>query len=129
MDYIVDNLIEGIKNKENVSISSGEEYFYLLGQILSAVFIKIGGFDKFRSEFNYLTNPYIPRSIMDIRKRVLNFIGNIKKYLAIDNEVFEELFKILLEFNIIWTPSSFKDFEDAFYGGLYADNKIIDFLN
>lgn len=124
-DEILKGLIEKIDNKGQIEANTSVEYFYLLGQVLSAVFIKIGGFDKYREEFNYLTNPYIPRSIMDIRKRVLNFLRNIKSRLNIDNDKIKELYEILFEFKINSNPSNLRELEDAFYEGLYAENFII----
>lgn len=123
----LENLILSIKRNETIRPISDTEYFYILGQILSAIFIKIGGFDMFRKEYNYLTNPYISRSIFELRKRILRFLKNSSLLVNMDNEVFKAIYNLLFIREVGSNSNNIRNIEDAFYEGLYAENIIIEY--
>jgi hypothetical protein len=111
--------------KEN--FKGAEEYYFALGQILCAVFIEMGGFDKYRKEFNYLTNPYIPSSIQKLCFRILSFLGKYEKFINIHNNGFKVIKELLFSQKQTFTCEAINKVtcESAFYSGLYSDNIFI----
>lgn len=106
---------------------SGEEYFFLLAQVLVAILARLGGVDKYRREFNYLTNPSVRKTAGELGLRVLHFLAGIRDRLILDNQLgqaCEELLKP--EYCYAKQEGNLRQWEEAFYEGLYSDNLFVE---
>jgi hypothetical protein len=107
---------------------SEELYYFMLAQVLVYVFEELGGCNRYRNQFNYLINPYIPRDIQNICKRVLHFLDNAFVKLKIESQNFERGYHLLCKYRErhIKGRINRKACEDAFYSGLHSDNVFND---
>ncbi len=101
-----------------------EVYYFALGLVLKNVFSELGGTDQHRSEFNYLTNPYIPANVQTLALRIVMFFKKIKLYSKIQNEDLTAMIDVLLsqEKILYQTNISLPICETAFYAGLHCGN-------
>lgn len=125
---MIQNLIDQIGQRERINFISQEQYYFALGQALTAIFIKLGGIDLYRREFNFLTNPYLPLPIYDLAKRILKFLSKSKdKVLIADASLEKILIALFLSENEFITPKiNMQAAEDAFYDGLHYDCLLCD---
>jgi len=103
-------------------ISSNEQYYFLLAKALVAAFDFLGGADKYRPEFNYLTNPVVRKGMQVLNKRVLRFLANIYPSVIGPNQDLAEVYKQIVNWNEA-NANSYLDepsCEDAFYKGLHG---------
>lgn len=124
---LAEKLSNIIKDNDIQSFEDEYEYYFALGQILSALFIKIGGFDKYRKEFNYLTNPYLPQEICALGARVVRFLGKFDKKLEYREASFDKVYNLLLDKSHLYLHhrTGKSACEEAFYEGLYSDNAFL----
>jgi hypothetical protein len=101
-----------------------EVYYFALGLILKRIFAELGGIDQHRSEFNYLTNPYIPANVQTLAIRIVMFLKKIKLHSKIQNEELISIIEVLLsqEKILYQTNIGLPVCETAFYSGLHCDN-------
>lgn len=120
-------LLSILKNDDIRSFNDEKEYYFSLGQILSAVFTKIGGYDKYRKEFNYLTNPYLPISINDLGIRIIKFLEKAPKLFKSKDMTFDKIYNLLLQEQALYLDEKINNVvcEEAFYEGLYSKNVFL----
>lgn len=115
-----------INNKEKDSFERQEDYYFALGQFLIWTFTKLGGTDKYRREFTYLTNPTLNADIQVKARRVLSFLHHVPKLIDMDNGPVMKIYSMLLsgKNRHVESCTDRAKCEDAFYDGLYDDNII-----
>lgn len=111
---------------QDFSFSSPEEYYFLLGQCLVYVFTQLGGVHKYKKEFNYLTNPYLPQDVHQLGIRILRFLSKLPASFLNDNPVVSHIIRSLINkkqqyCDIHVNPSTCSD---ALFEGLHSDNII-----
>ncbi|MBB6216018.1 hypothetical protein HNQ80_002109 [Anaerosolibacter carboniphilus] len=98
-----------------------EVYYFALGRVLKWVFAEIGGIDRHRNEFNYLTNPYMPADIRTLSIRIVTFLKKSKLHSKIQNRELISMIHLILSREKILDQvnASLRLCENAFYAGLY----------
>jgi len=111
-----------------ITFDSEEEYFFILGQFIAYVFKLLGGTHKYNSEFNYLTNPYIPKNMYGLGNRNIRFLKNINKKIKIKPY---NIYKALLNnsHKFIKYDLNEKKCSDSFFHGLHSKNLFEDAEN
>ncbi len=104
-------------------ITSDESYYFALGQLLVHVFTVMGGIDRYRKEFNYLTNPSLAYPVQKLNSRIVHFLKCARERyeLGLGAERF-------IDAVLAWQPGQLDEprhiesLDDAFYSGLHAEN-------
>lgn len=122
--WIIQDLMYRINKHEEIYFIDEEEYYFFLGQALVAIFVKLGGLNKYRNEFNYLTNPYLPIPINVMAKRILRFLHKSTTKLPISNTTLESIIAalFLLEDQFVNENIDASKAEIGFYKGLHRDS-------
>lgn len=116
--------INQIINNADIEFENEEQYYFTLAQTLTAVFIILGGVDKYRNEYNYLTNPYTPMAIYELAKRILKFSLRFRNNYSISNPQLIRVIDALLISSdkfVNNTKINDKKAEVAFYIGLHRE--------
>lgn len=125
--HLQETLRERLSADTEFTILSGEEYFFLLGQVLVAVLAKLGGVDKYRREFNYLTNPSVRKTVGDLGLRCLRFLTGVRERIQINGLLAQAYDEVLSsQHDYPRRGGNLSQWEEAFYEGLYRDNLFTD---
>lgn len=108
----------------DMALISADEYYYLLAQVLNAVFRELGGPDVRRTEYNYLTNPSVRKGMAYQGRRIGHFLAAIRPKLAIADPQLVAAYAAVLAAAARYTEDDLNEAqcEDAFYAGLHDDN-------
>lgn len=103
-------------------ITSDEDYYFALGQILVHVFTVMGGVDRYRKEFNYLTNPSLAYPVQKLNSRIVHFLGRARDRYQLGTDA-EQLLDAVLSYQPGHQDESrhIESLDDAFYSGIHAD--------
>ncbi|HMM19116.1 MAG TPA: hypothetical protein PKA10_00160 [Selenomonadales bacterium] len=120
-------LRERLATAGRFAILSGEEYFFLLGQVLVAVLARLGGVDKYRREFSYLTNPSVRKTVGELGLRSLRFLEGVRGRARIDERLARAYDEVLSpDYQYSRQDGAPPQWEEAFYEGLYSENMFAD---
>lgn len=121
-----------IKNKlyqkyssEHIFIfSDAEEYFFILGQFLVYSFSCLGGIHKYRREFNYLTDPQLPKDVQQLGIRIIRFITKLPKDIINSNQYICNISQALVDNSNYYCHSNIDIAccTDAFFEGVHSKN-------
>lgn len=105
--------------------TSDESYYFALGQLLVHVFTLMGGVDRYRKEFNYLTNPSLDYPVQKLNQRIVRFLRLARERYQLGPDA-----ERLLDTVLSWQPEHQNEvrhiasWDDAFYTGLHEDNLL-----
>lgn len=127
MNEIGRTLCSKLKEGHEVSFGSPEEFYYVLGQFLIYVFSQLGGIHKYQKEFNYLTNPYLPRDVRQLGSRVIRFFTRLPVQFLQADSLIAHTCRCLIEKSHYYQT---KDIDipsctEAFFEGIHCDNMFI----
>ncbi|MFZ5968494.1 MAG: hypothetical protein ACOYVK_15175 [Bacillota bacterium] len=113
-----------LMTSSDISFDSAEEFYYILGQFLVYVFQLLGGADKYKKEFNFLTNPYLPLGIQDICTRIIAFLKRLPHDVLYQNSGTIEVYEAFIFHEISYTknPINQNTCTQAFYQGIHEEN-------
>jgi hypothetical protein len=126
MDYTFsrDRLFQKLIGAQNLIFDNGEEYFFTLGQFLTYSFSCLGGIHKYNKEFNYLTNPYLPKDIQQLGLGIVRFITKLYARKIDFKQSTLKISQILVENSDFYCNSTvnIQSCTDAFFEGLHSKN-------
>jgi hypothetical protein len=126
MDYTFsrDRLFQKLIGAQNLIFDNGEEYFFTLGQFLTYSFSCLGGIHKYNKEFNYLTNPYLPKDIQQLGLGIVRFITKLYAQKIDFKQSTLKISQILVENSDFYCNSTvnIQSCTDAFFEGLHSKN-------
>ncbi len=133
MDYeaIKEDFEEKISTCEIIEFDNGEEYFFILGQFINYIFDTLGGPHKYKNALNYLTDPYIPKSIKEIGERNINFLNNLPKLFPVKDMQFNKVYKALIEDKSKFINDNTDELlcSDSFFKGLHGNNLFMEIFH
>ena len=120
------DIVDAAHNQIEFEIKTSPEFYFILGQLVMYIFSKRGGVDCFRSEINYLTNPYMEQSIGKLGQRSLRFVGFLPRLLPTAPSFIKVIQrKLRTEHGLLHDYTCGETCQVAFYAGIYADNIMI----
>lgn len=106
------------------TLTSDEDYYFALGQLLVHVFILMGGRDRYRKEFAYLTNPSLSYPVQKLNQRIVHFLRRARGRVELSREA-----ERVLDAVLSWQPGHQGDLlrhieslDEAFYSGIHSDS-------
>ncbi len=104
---------------------SDESYYFALGQLLVHVFNLMGGVDRYRKEFNYLTNPSLAYPVQKLNSRIVHFLRRARERYELGPDA-EQLLDAVLSYQPGHQdePRHIESLDDAFYSGIHADSTL-----
>jgi hypothetical protein len=126
-EKLIRNIRAKLNGNDKIVLLTSEEYFYVLAQLIVYSFEKMGGADKFRKEFSYLTCPNIPCGAVRLNQRGIHFLRNANDRLFTLEGDAKVCFNSIMEWDGASKLSSSdrKYCEEAFYDGVYEKNLFL----
>lgn len=117
--------------EKDIVFDSQEEYFFVLGQFLIYAFSRLGGIHKYRKEFNYLTNPYLPQNVQQLGIRVVRFITKLPKQLTGGNDAASFTAQALIKYSQVYCHAAVDILSctEAFFEGIHSNNLFTEFFS
>lgn len=125
------DFLKQLSESQAICINSSEQFFFILGQFIIYLFYCLGGVDQYKNEINYLTNPYLPKSIFELGQRNIKFISHFPKLLKSPSKPINKVYNALMDSYSVYNNPTINESScsSAFYEGLYGNNLLIKYFH